>query len=98
MMLRLETTGQFRKDYKRVKKRGYDMNLLENVIQSLLEERLLAAKYHDHPLTGNYTGFRECHVLPDWLLIYTIKARQTGFNCFLYWDTFRPVREVNLAD
>ncbi len=73
MMLRLETTGQFRKDYKRVKKRGYDMNLLENVIQSLLEERLLAAKYHDHPLTGNYTGFRECHVLPDWLLIYLIE-------------------------
>lgn len=73
MMLHLEITGQFRKDYKRVKKRGYDMNLLENVIQTLLEERLLAEKYRDHSLTGNYTGFRECHVLPDWLLIYTIQ-------------------------
>ena len=56
MMLRLETTGQFRKDYKRVKK-----------------ERLLAEKYHDHTLTGNYTGFRGYRVLQDWLLIYTIK-------------------------
>ena len=73
MMLQLETTGQFRKDYKRVKKRGYDMSLLENVIQTLLEERPLAERYCDHSLVGNYTGFRECHVLPDWLLVYTIK-------------------------
>lgn len=54
MMLQLETTGQFRKDYKRVKKRGYDMKLLENVIQTLLEERLLAGTYRDHSLTGNW--------------------------------------------
>ena len=73
MMLQLETTGQFRKDYKRVKKRGYDMNLLENVIQTLLEEMLLAEKYRDHPLTEKYSDFRECHILPDWLLIYAIK-------------------------
>ena len=72
-MLQLETTGQFRKDYKRVKKRGYDMNRLEDVIQTILEEKLLAEKYRDHSLTGNYTGFRECHILPDWLLIYAIK-------------------------
>lgn len=91
MMLQLETTGQFRKDYKRVKKRGYDMNLLENVIQTLLEEMLLAAKYRDHSLTGNYTGFRECHVLPDWLLIYAIKqdklvltASRTGTHSDLF--------------
>ena len=51
MMLQLETTEQFRKDYKQVKKRGYDMNLLENVIQTLLEEMLPAEKYRDHPLT-----------------------------------------------
>ena len=55
MKLQLETTGQFRKDYKRVKKRGYDMNLLEEVIQTILEEKLLAEKYRDHPLSGNYT-------------------------------------------
>ena len=64
MMLQLETTKQFRKDYKRVKKRGYDMNLLENVIQILLEEKLLAEKYRDHSLTGRYTGFREIGIFP----------------------------------
>ena len=47
-MLQLETTGQFRKDYKRVKKRGYDMNLLEDVIQTILEEKLLAAVSYTH--------------------------------------------------
>lgn len=72
-MLQLETTGQFRKDYKRVKKRGYDISLLEDVIQMLLKEMPLAERHRDHSLTGNYTGFRECHVLPDWLLIYAIR-------------------------
>lgn len=67
------------------------MNLLENVIQTLLEEMLLAEKYRDHSLTGNYTGFRECHVLPDWLLIYTIQqdrlvltASRTGTHSDLF--------------
>ncbi len=91
MKLQLETTGQFRKDYKRVKKRGYDMNLLEEVIQTILEEKLLAEKYRDHPLSGNYTGFREWHILPDWLLIYAIKqnklvltASRTGTHSDLF--------------
>ena len=91
MKLQLETTGQFRKDYKRVKKRGYDMNLLEEVIQTILEEKLLAEKYRDHPLSGNYTGFRECHILPDWLVIYAIKqnklvltASRTGTHSDLF--------------
>lgn len=73
MMLQLKTTGQFRKDYKRMKKRGYDMELLEEVIQTILEGELLVEEYNDHSLPGNYTGFRECHILPDWLLIYAIK-------------------------
>lgn len=67
------------------------MDLLENVIQTLLEEMSLAEKYHDHSLTGSYTGFRECHVLPDWLLIYTIKqdklvltASRTGTHSDLF--------------
>ena len=72
-MLKLEVTGQFRKDYKRIKKRGYDMSLLESVIQTLLEEGTIADKHRDHLLTGNYIGFRECHILPDWLLIYAIR-------------------------
>jgi mRNA interferase YafQ len=71
-MLTLKTTVQFRKDYKLAKKRGLDLSLLEAAIDSLLAETPLAAKYRDHALTGDYVGFRECHVLSDWLLIYCI--------------------------
>lgn len=69
-MLTLRVTGQFKKDYKRCKKRGMDMDLLREVIDKLLEERILEEKYRDHGLVGNYIGFRECHIQPDWLLIY----------------------------
>lgn len=71
-MLTLTTTGQFRRDYKRLKKRGCDMSLLEAVIDTLLAERPLPERCRDHGLSGNYSGFRECHVRPDWLLIYSV--------------------------
>lgn len=71
-MLILRTTGKFRKDYKLAKKRGLPMEELETVLQTLLEERPLEEKHRDHALSGNYIGFRECHIRPDWLLIYTI--------------------------
>lgn len=71
-MMELKTTGKFRKDYKRCKKRGLDMSLLENVIDLLLTGNPLPREYKDHPLVGDYPGFRECHVMPDWLLIYEI--------------------------
>ena len=75
-MLKLQTTSKFRKDYKLAKKRGLDINLLEQVIDLLLEEKPLDKKYKDHPLTGNYVGFRECHIQPDWLLIYAVDQGQ----------------------
>ncbi len=71
-MLELVTTKQFRKDYKRMKKRGYDMNLLEKVIDLLQNVKPLDDRYRDHGLVGNYVGFRECHIMPDWLLIYAV--------------------------
>ena len=71
-MLSLTTTKQYRKDRNCCKKRGYDMSLLDEVIEELLMQNPLAAKYRDHSLTGNFTGFRECHILPDWLLIYKV--------------------------
>lgn len=90
-MLNLVTTGQFRKDYKRVKKRGYNMKLLESVIDMLLAENILEDRYRDHALVGNYVGFRECHILPDWLLIYTVDkgnliltASRTGTHADLF--------------
>ena len=72
-MLTLKPTGQFRKDYKLAKKRGLDISLLEAVIDTLLAEKPLDKKYRDHALTGSYNGFRECHIQPDWLLIYRVE-------------------------
>lgn len=90
-MLTLVTTGQFRKDYKRVKKRGYNMEMLETVIDLLLNEQPLDERYQDHGLFGNYVGFRECHILPDWLLIYAkdkdkliLTASRTGTHSDLF--------------
>ena len=75
-MLDLVTTSQFRKDYKRMKKRGYNVKLLENVIDFLRNEKKLDERYRDHALIGNYIGFRECHILPDWLLIYAVDGEK----------------------
>jgi mRNA interferase YafQ len=90
-MLTLKTTARFRKDYKLAKKRGLALSLLEAVIDELLAEKILDPKYKDHPLTGRYTGFRECHILPDWLLIYSIHqatliltASRTGTHVDLF--------------
>ncbi len=66
----LKPTTKFKKDYKLAKKRGLDMRLLEYVIDELLLGHTLDAKYLDHPLHGDYEGFNECHIQPDWLLIY----------------------------
>lgn len=71
-MMTLKTTTKFRKDYKLAKKRGLNIALLETIIQTLLEEKPLEPKCHDHALVGTYVGFRECHIQPDWLLIYII--------------------------
>jgi len=71
-MLTLVTTSKFRRDYKAMKKRGYDLKLLENVLDTLINEKALDEKYRDHMLHGNYEGFRECHIQPDWLLIYRV--------------------------
>lgn len=75
-MLQLTTTGKFRRDYKRLKKRGYDLSLLEEVIDTLLREEPLDASRRDHGLVGDYTGFRECHVQPDWLLVYSVDGER----------------------
>lgn len=75
-MLELKTTSKFRRDYKAMKKRGMDMSELETVIDTLLAEKNLDEKYRDHDLHGQYEGYRECHIQPDWLLIYIIDKGQ----------------------
>lgn len=66
-------TTQFKKDYKLAIKRGLKMELLENIISALAMGETLPEKNKDHALTGNWVGHRECHILPDWLLIYRIE-------------------------
>ena len=71
-MLTIKYQAAFKKDYKRVKKRGYDIRLLEKTIALLAEGKALPAEYRDHALVGDYSGCRECHIVPDWLLVYEI--------------------------
>lgn len=72
MSYKVIPTGRFQKDLKRAEKRGLKLNLLSDVIKILASGEPLPSKYKDHPLTGNYEGCRECHIQPDWLLIYEI--------------------------
>ncbi|MBE6648647.1 MAG: type II toxin-antitoxin system YafQ family toxin [Ruminococcaceae bacterium] len=71
-MLDIVLSNRFKKDLKVISKRGYDLDLLDKVVENLASNIPLEEKYRDHSLTGNYVGFRECHILPDWLLIYRI--------------------------
>ena len=68
----IKPTNRFSKDLKRMKKRGYKISLLTEVIKQLAAGERLDKKYRDHSLKGNYDGCRECHITPDWLLIYEI--------------------------
>ena len=70
MAYKLRMTSTFRKDYKRMQKRGLDMTRLDEVIALLASGVNLDEKYHDHALSGNFAGHRECHIDPDWLLVY----------------------------
>lgn len=65
-------TNRFRKDYKLAKKRGYNLSLLEKTVNMIASRTPLPEKYKDHELIGDYKGCRECHITPDWLLIYEI--------------------------
>ena len=75
-MLEVSFSGQFKKDYKLCKKRGYNMKLLQDVIDILAIPAELPIKNKDHSLSGNYVNKRECHILPDWLLVYHIEGNQ----------------------
>ena len=69
----VKSTSQFKKDYKLAMKRGLKINLLEDVIAALAMGETLPEKNKDHALTGNWAGHRECHILPNWLLVYRIE-------------------------
>ena len=69
----ISVTAQFRKDYKKARKRGLKMEALVSVVATLARGEALPEKNRDHLLTGNWIGHRECHIAPDWLLIYRIE-------------------------
>lgn len=71
-MFDLSITNQFKRDLKLARKRGLDEGLLDEVIKILMEGRSLPAKNKDHSLVGDYKDCRECHITPDWLLIYSV--------------------------
>ena len=68
----IERTTQFKKDFKLAERQGLDVSELKEVVQLLANGETLPAEYRDHELKGKYVGFRECHIEPDWLLIYKI--------------------------
>lgn len=72
-MLKLSTTAQFKKDLKLCQKRGYNLQLLYQIVTMLRIPSLLPPKNRDHTLKGNYANHRECHISPDWLLIYRLE-------------------------
>ena len=73
-MLRAIATSQFRKDYKRAIKRYKNIAKLDDIIRKLATGEPLDIRHRDHALVGNWASFRECHIEPDWLLIYRIES------------------------
>jgi mRNA interferase YafQ len=74
-MYEIEFSNSFKKDYKLLEKRGYDLSLLVEVFEQLTKNGKVGAIYSPHPLTGNYFGYWECHIKSDWLLVWKIDKR-----------------------
>ena len=82
-------TRQFERDLRRMQRRGKDAARIKEVMTALIREEALAKRQRDHPLVGNYQGRRECHIEPDWLLIYKLAGdeiilERTGSHADLF--------------
>ena len=91
-MLDIVSSNRFKKDLKLAIKRGYNIELLDKVVNNLAMQKTLEEKYKDHELACEFKGFRECHITPDWLLIYQIIDNElvlylsrTGTHSDLFW-------------
>ena len=73
MKYEIEVTSRFKKEYKKAQKQGLDAALLKNIISLLANGEKLPDENRDHPLSGDWKGYRECHIQPDWLLIYKVQ-------------------------
>lgn len=88
-MLNVRYSSKFKRDFKTCTKRGYKMSLLQQTIDILRIPAQLSPKNRDHNLSGNYSGYRECHIEPDWLLIYKqtedeLRLDRTGTHADLF--------------
>lgn len=90
-MLKIRYRNKFKKDLKKVLSQGHKIGELQVVLDLLVQQKTLPEKYCDHALIGNYIGYRECHIRPDWLLIYkveddilTLTLTRTGSHSELY--------------
>ena len=82
-------TSQFKKDFKRIKKRGKDLSKLKEVVSAIANSEVLEECQRDHALSGNWSGSRDCHIEPDWILIYRVAGdylflERTGSNSDLF--------------
>jgi mRNA interferase YafQ len=87
--LNIKYTSRFKKDYKKIQKQQKDINKLKILIEKLVQNQALDDSYLDHPLSGNWKTYRECHIAPDWLLIYkktsdTLILIRTGSHANLF--------------
>ena len=71
-MLDIVSSNRFKKDLKLAIKRGYNIEFLDEVVNKLAMQKALEEKYKDQELAGDFKGFRECHITPDWLLVYQV--------------------------
>ena len=76
MTYRVKTTKQFDRDVERLRKQRFDLGELQAVVDLLIAGEVLPARYKDHALKGSLKAFRECHIVPDWLLIYMLKKKE----------------------
>jgi mRNA interferase YafQ len=88
-MKKVSQTRQFSRDVRRLRKRGKNLNKLEEIVRLLAEGTPLSATYKDHPLVGSWQPSRDCHVEPDWILIYTadgdsLRLERTGTHSDLF--------------
>lgn len=81
-MLKIVPSNRFKKDLKKAIKRNLDISLLDEVVNKLANKQKLEKKYKDHDLKGEYIGFRECHIEPDWLLLYKIEKEELELFLF----------------
>ena len=81
-MLNIVRSNRFIKDLRLAIKRGFKIELLEEVVNKLANQEDLPEKFHDHPLLGEFKDFRECHIQPDWLLIYSVDDEELELYLF----------------